>query len=152
MILKYLLSAVPIGLVAYGVVSAINDDGSSIRRRSQIPFVVNETNRDLGEVESGESEVVFPFTNPDSQPRRILGCNEACGRNCCMKSKHRGQVTVQPGETYNYIFHLRVGPGEFGMTMTMYVEENGIRTVELPISGIGIPARSLDDAAQLRAP
>jgi len=45
-------------------------------------------------------------------------------------------VIIGPGETFSYkcVIHL-VGPGPFESTIELYLEENGIRKVELVVRG-----------------
>jgi hypothetical protein len=40
------------------------------------PFVVEEADRDLGELTVGVHEVVFRLTNPADRPRRVIGLSE----------------------------------------------------------------------------
>ncbi|MCU0706636.1 MAG: hypothetical protein MUF18_21990 [Fimbriiglobus sp.] len=56
--------------------------------------------------------------------------------NCCFRAKHREIITVGPGETFEYHVSLTVHrPGSFEAGIDLFLEENGIRTVELTVRG-----------------
>ena len=73
--------------------------------------------------------------------------------NCCFSSKHSGQVTVQPSETFIYTCELSIKkPGPFEAPMTLFLEENGIREVRLTVRGVGVASGRTSDASDEKEP
>lgn len=57
--------------------------------------------------------------------------------NCCFSSKHREIVTVGAGETFEYRVKLTVrGPGPFESGIDIFLEDRGIRKVEIGVRGV----------------
>ena len=105
------------------------------------PFLVSQTEFALSGVPAGDRELVVHFTNPAKTPRSIIGIREACEKNCCYFSKHYGPIAVGAGETAEYRVLLRVyRKGEFEAEINIYLEENGIRTVTLHVTGTAVEA------------
>lgn len=115
------------------------------RRESQLPtgpepaWVVTPEVADLGSVPVGEHVAVFEMTNPAARPRRIVGLNEGCQGTVCIRSRHHEQVTVGAGETFRYecTIHVRE-PGPFDLRIAVFLEDDGIRTVEIGARGTGV--------------
>ena len=101
-------------------------------------WVVAPEVADLGDVPVGERVVTFQMTNPADRPRRIVGLNEGCQGTVCIRSRHHEQVTVGPGETFRYECDLHVRePGPFDLRIVVFLEDDGIRTVEIGAIGTG---------------
>ncbi len=114
-------------------------------RESQLPtgpepaWVVTPAVADLGNVPVGEHIAVFEMTNPAPRPRRIVGLNEGCQGNVCILSRHHEQITVGAGETFRYECDVKVRePGPFDLRIAVFLEDGGIRTVEIGARGTGV--------------
>lgn len=102
------------------------------------PWVVSPEVADVGDVPVGDRVLTFEMTNPADRPRRIVGLNEGCQDTVCIRSRHHGQITVGPGETFRYECDLKVRePGPFDMRIAVFLEDGGIRTVMIGAKGTG---------------
>ena len=62
----------------------------------------------------------------------------------CFSSKHHEQVTVGPGETFNYECVLSLKkPGPFEAKIAIFLEDNGIRIVELTVRGVAVASEGV---------
>lgn len=124
--------------VVCGVLAVVEYVREERLNRPEPPWVVSPEVADLGEVPVGERVVAFEMTNPADRPRRVVGLNEGCQGNVCIRSRHRGQVTVGPGETFRYECDLHVRePGPFDLRIVVFLEDGGIRAVEIGAKGTG---------------
>lgn len=104
-------------------------------------FIVNQADVVLSDVPSGDRELVVKFTNPANFPRSIIGISEGCAKNCCYFSKHNSTIIVGAGETVEYRLLLRIyRTGQIDAEIKIYLEDNGIRTVTLHVTGTAIKA------------
>ena len=59
--------------------------------------------------------------------------------NCCFSSKHREQITVPAGGTFEYGVKLSVKePGKFESGLRLWFEDNGIRSVDIGVRGVAV--------------
>lgn len=126
-----------LGLLATGLLAAAGYLYVTDRPQPPAPpFAVSPTAFDLT-VPPGEHEVVLHVTNPADRSRRIVGLAEVCGLNCCFRAKHREVVTVGAGETFEYRVKMIVyHPGRFESAMDIFLEDGGIRKVEISMKGV----------------
>jgi len=124
--------------VVCGVLAAVEYAREQRMNRPEPPWVVAPEVADVGDVPVGDRVLTFEMTNPADRPRRIVGLNEGCQGTVCIRSRHHGQVTVGPGETFRYECDLKVRePGEFDLRIAVFLEDGGIRTVEIGAKGTG---------------
>ena len=116
--------------VVCGVLAVVEYVREQRMNRPEPPWVVTPEVAELGDVPLGARVVAFEITNPADRPRRIGGLNEGCSGNVCILSRHRGQITVNPGETFRYECDVKVSePGPFELKIAVFLEDGGIRTV-----------------------
>ena len=100
------------------------------------PITVGPSEFALDDVPLGKREVVVRFENPGTVARRIIGLQEACGQRCCLSSKHPELVSIPAGGTFEYHCEVDVrSAGKLECEMHIYLEDNGIRTVTVRITG-----------------
>lgn len=124
--------------VACGALAAVEYAREQRAAEPEPAWVVTPTVAELGEVPVGERVVAFEMTNPADRPRRIVGLNEGCQGGVCLRSRHHEQITVPAGGTFRYECTVAVGePGPFDLTIAVFLEDSGIRTVMLAARGTG---------------
>ncbi|QDU22131.1 hypothetical protein [Urbifossiella limnaea] len=124
--------------VVCGVLAVVEYRREQRMNEPEPPWVVAPEVLDVGEVPVGDRVLTFEMTNPADRPRRIVGLNEGCAGTVCIRSRHHGQVTVGPGETFRYECDLKVRePGPFDLRIAVFLEDGGIRTVEIGARGTG---------------
>jgi hypothetical protein len=110
------------------------------------PFVVEPTEIDAGTVTIGAHKLTVTVHNPAGRPRRVIGFERACGRNCCFGSTDHRQLLVPAGGTAvcscEYVVYQ---PKPFHAPATLYLEENGVRAVEVTVRGVGVAAPGQND-------
>ena len=66
---------------------------------------------------------------------------DQCKGNCCFKSLQNALVIVAAGRSIEWNCEILVGePGPIDAEIKIYLEENGIRTVTLRVSGNAVEA------------
>lgn len=124
--------------VVCGVLAVVEYVREQRMNRPEPPWVVTPEVVEVGDVPLGDRVLTFEMTNPADRSRRIVGLNEGCQGNVCIRSRHHGQVTVGPGETFRYECDLKVRePGPFEMKIAVFLEDGGIRTVMIGTKGTG---------------
>lgn len=135
--LPLLLALLAVGLVAVAGFLYLTDRPLA----PQPPFTVEPTEFDLELIPPGYHDLIVRITNPANVPRRIIGLAEGCGLNCCYFTKHGEIVTVGAGETFEYHVGLLVkGPGPFESGIAIFLEDRGIREVQISVKGVGVEA------------
>jgi hypothetical protein len=100
----------------------------------QRPFAVGQSEFELYLVGLGDHELVIPLTNAGTVPRQVMGIHEECGSHCCISLKYYGAVSVAPGQTFPYTVVLHVHKlGRFETGVRLYLEDNGIRAVDINV-------------------
>ncbi len=135
-----LLAAAVLGAMAVYRFAATRASTSDAAER----LVVDPPERDLGEVPAGIRTVDFKITNTGTRDRRIVGMSgSACIPNCCFGPKEPFKnVPLPPGETFVYQCELDVkGTGPFEAPIKVYVDDNGLRTIEIKVRGVGIASK-----------
>ncbi len=104
-------------------------------------FQVSQTDFAVGEVSEEILTLQTTITNPDKEPRRILGMQGRCIANCCTKPLQDEAIVVPPGGSAEVKFQVVAGvPGPIAAEFLIYLEENGIRTVTLRVTGTAVEA------------
>ena len=66
---------------------------------------------------------------------------DQCKGNCCFESLRSAPIAVNPGGSIVWNCEILIGePGAFDVEIKIYLEENGIRTVTLRITGTAVEA------------
>jgi hypothetical protein len=100
--------------------------------------VVEEPDRDVGERPVGKSPVVFRVTNGTGHEAEVVGVPACCGKNVCLKSATAERQKIPPGGAVEVTCELSVtAPGAFEIGGTLYLNDNGLRVVNLNIVGTG---------------
>ncbi len=103
------------------------------------PFEISQTEFPLGEVPLGSHTFQTTITNPSNEPRRILGSAGQCVANCCVKPLLEEAIFVPPGGSADVQCEVMASrPGPLGAEIKIYLEENGIRTVTLHVTGTAV--------------
>lgn len=104
-------------------------------------FDVGQVNFILGEVPTGSRIITVEITNRADVPRRILGAEGQCRATGCFQPLQDTPVILQPGESVKFLCELTiVRHGMIDITLDVYLEENGIRTVTLHVTGTAVEA------------
>ena len=105
------------------------------------PWTVDKTEFELGNVPSGKRVIGVTLSNTAEVSRRVLGMQDQCKGNCCFKSLQGAPVSVNPGGLIVWYCEILVGePGPIDAEIKIYLEENGIRTVTLHVTGTAVEA------------
>ena len=105
------------------------------------PFHITRTEFAADNVPPGTTPFRTTLTNPSKEPRRILGMAVQCVGNCCFKTVQDAPVLVSPGGSFDLDLELDVSrPGPIDAEIKIYLEENGIRTVTLRVTGTAVEA------------
>jgi hypothetical protein len=118
-------------------------------------FVVEQPDRDLGVLPVGNSvEVAYLITNTGPGPIRLIGsAGGGCGVNCCFGPKYaeeinRRPIVIPPRETLHFPCELDIRqPGPIEWKMTLFLEDNGIRNVQIGVRGTAVAAGGPKDGA-----
>jgi len=105
------------------------------------PFEIGQTEFSVGEIELGTHKLRTTINNPSKEPRRILGIASECAGNSCFTSTLETPVQVPPAGTFDLECELEVkAGGPIYAEVKIYLEENGIRTVTLRVTGTAVEA------------
>lgn len=105
------------------------------------PFKISRTEFAVGNVSLGTQLLHTSVANPSNEPRRILGINGQCSDNSCFGAVQEAPIIIPPGGTLNLDCELLVTrPGPIDAEIKIYLEENGIRTVTLRVTGTAVEA------------
>jgi hypothetical protein len=111
------------------------------------PLIVEFEAIQLGRLPLGRHEFHVRVTNPNPEPRRILGLSTGCRTNVCFLNQVPGPILVPAGETVTCSWSIDVhSPGEFELPLALYLEENGIREVKQTVRGVGVAPKGTADA------
>ena len=103
------------------------------------PFEISQTEFPLGEVPLGSHTLQTTITNTSKEPRRILGSAGQCVANCCVKPLLESVLVVPPGGSVEIQCEVMASrPGPLEAEIKIYLEENGIRTVTLHVTGTAV--------------
>ncbi len=102
--------------------------------------------RDMGRVRVGDA-VLVPCTvgNPTATPVEVFGIPAGCGGDgACFAVASPGPRFFVPARgTVEVVIKVSVvAPGPFAVTVPVYYNGGGLRTLRLAITGIGVPADS----------
>ncbi len=96
--------------------------------------------KDIGEVSTYTKTLVnFTITNPSKRTRRIISGTGTCNVQGCLTPLVEGQILVEAGATHEYTCELTLRKiGTFEIPITVYLEDNGLRTITLTAQGVAI--------------
>ena len=105
------------------------------------PFEIGQTEFSVGEVPLGTHKLRTTIGNPSTEPRRILGIAGECAGNSCFTSTLETPVQLPPVGSLELECELEVkAAGPIAAEFKIYLEENGIRTVTLRVTGTAVEA------------
>ncbi len=105
------------------------------------PFEIAQTEFAVGNAPTGTQLLRTKITNPSKEPRRVLGIVGQCIGNCCFMPLEGGPIIILPGSSFDLACELDVNrPGPIDAAIKIYLEENGIRTVTLRVTGTAVEA------------
>lgn len=104
-------------------------------------FEIGQTDFALVDVPLGSHEFHTTITNPSAEPRRVLGISGQCTGNFCITSAQNPPMLIPPGGSLaiNCVLEVKF-PGPIDAEIRIYLEENGIRTVTLRVTGTAVEA------------
>ncbi len=133
--LIFLLAALGCSVVAvYEKLRSAKPDGHR-------DFEIGQTDFALANVQFGSHESQTTITNPSAEPRRVLGIAGQCTGNFCISSAQSPPMLIQPGSSLalNCVLEVK-SPSPIDAEIKIYLEENGIRTVTLRVTGNAVEA------------
>lgn len=102
-------------------------------------LVLDDADRDVGNVPLGEREVTLRIANRSDRPAQVQWPAGNCGLNACIGLKQSSRLVVPPGETVELPLTLDVrSPGPFDLTGTLYLIDNELRIVPIRVRGVGV--------------
>ena len=105
------------------------------------PFELDRTEFAVSDIPPGPCQLMTIVVNPDKELRRILGMQGRCIANCCTKPLQDEAIVVPPGGSAEVKFQVVASvPGPIVAEFLIYLEENGIRTVTLRVTGNAVEA------------
>lgn len=105
------------------------------------PFEISQTDFPLGELEPQILVLQTTIRNASKEPRRILGTQGLCIANCCTKPLQDAAIVVPPGGSAEVRCKVLISlPGPIAAEFKIYLEDNGIRTVTLRVTGTAVEA------------
>lgn len=138
-LLAWLSVVAAVGLAAAGLhqMATRPSDGGPAGPEPLFPVPAE---RDVGTVPLGVCPVAFDLTNTAARPRRVLGAEASCKKNC-IRAGADELMTIGPGETVAYGCELVLKvEGPFELEMPILIEDNGIREIVLKVRGVAVRA------------
>lgn len=138
-ILLLVATGLAVGAVAFGPIFSTP--------RSQL--VVQEIEIDLGEKPINASLFVpVRIANRGSATGSVLSLENSCLRAGCFRSASQEKSPVEPGQEIEFLIELELHQtGPFTIPIQLFLDDNGVRPVQLYLRGICMPERGKPDAS-----
>lgn len=102
-------------------------------------FQVSQTSFDFNLEPLGKHLIVTTITNPSNKERRIIGMEGQCRGLNCIKPLRDTPLNVAAFGAVDIECEVLLGrPGPIDIEIKLYLEENGIRTVTLRVTGTAV--------------
>ena len=102
---------------------------------------ISHTDFDAGIVLIGTYKFQTTISNPSREPRRIIGFVDECKPTCCFSHLQDAPILIPPAGSIVIDCELLVKTsGSIDAEIKIYLEENGIRTVTLRVTGTAVEA------------
>jgi hypothetical protein len=120
-------------LAAWGFTRAIQSS------RQVACFVVEDTDRDIGQSLVGSKNITIHVRNVSGQDGWLFGMGGSCGKNCCTWPKLKYRAAIPSGQDFSCSCDLNViNPGAFEGHVQLYLYALDYEPVDVTIRGIAV--------------
>ncbi len=106
------------------------------------PALMVESERDLGEIPAGLHKIELELFNASyTRDRTFLNVYPRCGETACigLAQQSKVQLTIPPRSKITLELQLRAPlPGPFHVSLPIFVDDCGTRTISFTVSGTAI--------------